>query len=35
MYSERTGKTFDAVLVLADNGERVLYQLDFPNRKGA
>ena len=35
MYSERAGKTFDAVLVLADNGERVLYQLDFPDRKGA
>ena len=29
IYSERTGKTFDADLLLDDNGERTVYRFDF------
>ena len=29
IYSERTGKTFDAELLLDDNGERTVYRFDF------
>ena len=29
IYSERTGKTYDADLLLEDNGERTIYRLDF------
>ena len=28
-YSEKTGKTFDADLLLDDNGERTVYRFDF------
>ena len=28
-YSEKTGKTYDAVVILADDGERVGYKLEF------
>ena len=28
-YSEKTGKTFDADLLLEDNGERSIYRFDF------
>ena len=30
-YSEKTGKTYDAVVVLTDDGERVGYKLEFAN----
>ena len=29
IYSEKTGKTFDANLLLDDNGERTVYRFDF------
>lgn len=29
IYSEKTGKTFDADLLLDDNGERTVYRFDF------
>ena len=29
IYSERTGKTFEADLLLDDNGERIVYRFDF------
>lgn len=28
-YSEHTGKSFDADLLLDDNGERTVYRFDF------
>lgn len=28
-YSEKTGKTYDAIVILADDGERVGYKLEF------
>ena len=30
-YSEKTGKAYDAVVVLTDDGERVSYKLEFAN----
>jgi DNA topoisomerase-3 len=29
IYSEKTGKTYDATLVLSDDGEKTIYSLDF------
>lgn len=29
IYSEKTGKTYDAMLVLSDDGEKTIYSLDF------
>ncbi|MGN1306811.1 MAG: hypothetical protein ACI4V3_04010, partial [Faecousia sp.] len=29
MYSERTGNNYDAMLVLADDGQRMRYKLSF------
>ena len=29
LYSEKTGKTYDATVVLADDGEHALYKLEF------
>ncbi len=29
LYSEKTGKTYDAAVVLADDGEHALYRLEF------
>lgn len=29
LYSEKTGKTYDATVVLADDGEHTLYKLEF------
>ncbi len=31
LFSEKTGKNYDAVVVLEDNGESVRYRLDFGN----
>ena len=33
LYSEKTGKTYDATVVLEDNGENVRFHLDF-DREG-
>lgn len=32
LYSQRTGKTFDATLVLDDTGQYVNYKLEFPRK---
>lgn len=29
IYSEKTGKTYDATLVMSDDGEKAIYSLDF------
>ena len=29
IYSEKTGKTYDATLVMSDDGEKTIYSLDF------
>ena len=29
IYSEKTGKTYDATLVMTDDGEKTIYSLDF------
>lgn len=28
-YSEKTGKTYDAIILLEDDGQRVSYKLEF------
>ena len=33
-YSEKTGKTYDADVLLEDTGEYVNFKLDFGQRKG-
>ena len=33
-WSERTGKTYDATIILEDDGERTNYKMEFENRKG-
>ncbi len=35
IYSEKTGKTFDADLLLDDNGERTVYRFDFGRERTA
>ena len=35
LYSEKTGKTYDAVVVLDDTGDKyVKFKLEFPAAKG-
>ena len=35
LYSEKTGKTYDAVVILDDTGGKyVNFKLEFPARKG-
>ena len=34
LYSEKTGKTYDAAVVLEDTGQYVNFRLDFDQRKG-
>ena len=34
LYSEKTGKTYDAAVVLEDTGQYVNFKLDFDQRKG-
>ncbi|PLT63137.1 DNA topoisomerase III [Mediterraneibacter gnavus] len=35
LYSEKTGKTYDAVVVLDDTGDKyVNFKLEFPAAKG-
>ena len=29
IFSEKTGKTYDATLVMSDDGEKTIYSLDF------
>ena len=29
IYSEKTGKTYDAIVLLEDDGQRVSYKLEF------
>ena len=31
-YSEKTGKTYDATVVLEDNGEKTNFRLNFERR---
>ena len=33
-YSEKTGKTYDAVVVLEDDGQRANFKLEFDRQKG-
>ena len=33
LYSQKTGRNFDADLVLDDTGEYVNFKLEFPNNK--
>lgn len=34
-YSEKTGKTYDAVVILEDDGQHVNFMMEFDNRKGS
>lgn len=34
-YSEKTGKTYDAVVILEDDGRHVNFMMEFDNRKGS
>ena len=35
LFSEKTGKTYDAVVVLDDTGEKyVNFKLEFPRQRG-
>ena len=34
MYSEKTGKTYDATVVVADHGQYANFKLEFDQRKG-
>lgn len=35
LFSEKTGKTYDAVVVLDDTGEKyVNFKLEFPQQRG-
>ena len=34
-YSEKTGKTYDAVAVLEDDGQRANFKLEFDRQKGS
>lgn len=33
-YSEKTGKTYDATVVLEDDGQYVSFRLEFDRQKG-
>lgn len=33
-YSQKTGKTYDAVVILEDDGQHVNFMMEFDNRKG-
>ncbi|MBQ6999741.1 MAG: DNA topoisomerase 3 [Oscillospiraceae bacterium] len=33
-YSEKTGRTYDATVIMADNGEKVDFSMEFAPRKG-
>lgn len=33
-YSEKTGKTYDAIITLEDDGERVGFHMEFDSKKG-
>ena len=33
-YSEKTGKTYDAIAVLSDDGKKAGFQIEFPNKGG-
>ena len=33
-YSEKTGKTYDATVVLADDGQYANFKLEFDQQKG-
>lgn len=33
-YSEKTGKTYDAVAVLTDDGKKAGFQIEFPKKEG-
>lgn len=32
IYSEKTGKTYDATVILDDDGTHVMYKLDFDKK---
>ena len=34
LYSEKTGKTYDATVVLADDGQYANFKLEFDQQKG-
>lgn len=34
LYSEKTGKTYDATVVLEDDGQYANFKLEFDQRKG-
>ena len=34
LYSEKSGKTYDATVVLEDTGQYVNFKLDFDRQKG-
>ena len=34
LYSEKTGKTYDAAVVLEDDGQYANFKLEFDQRKG-
>ena len=34
IYSEKTGKTYDATVVLEDDGQYANFKLEFGQRKG-
>ena len=34
LYSEKTGKTYDATVVLVDDGKYVGFKLEFDRQKG-
>ena len=34
LYSEKTGKTYDAAVVLVDDGRYANFKLEFDQRKG-
>ena len=34
LYSEKTGKTYDATVVLEDDGQYVGFKLEFDRQKG-
>ena len=34
LYSEKTGKTYDATVVLEDDGQYANFMLEFDQRKG-
>lgn len=34
LYSEKTGKTYDATVILEDDGQYANFKLEFDQRKG-